>query len=133
MSSVIHLQKFCKQKESEFYIIRNDSLNDRFDSSLYVTYDILSAEAIKSDPSLDDTSVAVPETSSFAATFQPVKMEITTNEEEKVGRVTQPKIPVRKDTSEQIEISFTPTIKPRKYSLKPEVYFHHSVFITVFY
>ncbi|VDM15519.1 unnamed protein product [Wuchereria bancrofti] len=78
------------------------------------------AEAIKSDASLDDVSVAVPETSGFAANFQPVKMEIITNEDGKGEREAQPTIFVKKDTPEQIGIPFTPTIKPRKYSLKPE-------------
>ncbi|VDO10134.1 unnamed protein product [Brugia timori] len=77
------------------------------------------AEAIKSGASLDDVSVAVPETSGFAANFQPVKMEIT-NEDRKGERETRPTISVKKDMPEQIGISFTPTIKPRKYSLKPE-------------
>uniref|UniRef100_A0AAF5PKE8 BZIP domain-containing protein n=1 Tax=Wuchereria bancrofti TaxID=6293 RepID=A0AAF5PKE8_WUCBA len=70
-------------------------------------------EAIKSDVSLDDASVAVPEASGFAANFQPVKMEIITGERE-----VRPTISVKKNTPEQIH--FTPTIKPRKYSLKPE-------------
>ncbi|KAL3989926.1 Basic region leucine zipper family protein [Acanthocheilonema viteae] len=78
------------------------------------------AEAIKSDTSLDDTLVAVPETSSFAATFQPVKIEATSGEEVKGEQKAQPTVSVKKNTSDQIEISFTPTIKPRKYSLKPE-------------
>lgn len=85
-----------------------------------VSQDSFSAEAIKSDRSLDDTLVAVPETSGFAA-FQPVKTEITINEKVKEGRETRSTVSMQKDTSEQIEISFTPTIKPRKYSLKPEV------------
>ncbi|EJD75734.1 hypothetical protein LOAG_17179 [Loa loa] len=78
------------------------------------------AKAIKSDTSLDDALVAVPETSGFAASFQPVKTEITNSEEMKGERGTRPTISVKEDTSDQIEISFTPTIKPRKYSLKPE-------------
>ncbi|CAG9534665.1 unnamed protein product [Cercopithifilaria johnstoni] len=78
------------------------------------------AEAIKSDTSLDDALVAVPETSGFAVTFQPVKTEITSGEEVKRTRETRLASSGKKDTSEQIEISFTPTIKPRKYSLKPE-------------
>uniref|UniRef100_A0A0R3RR06 BZIP domain-containing protein n=1 Tax=Elaeophora elaphi TaxID=1147741 RepID=A0A0R3RR06_9BILA len=78
------------------------------------------AETIKSDSSLDDALVAVPETSGFAATFQPVKTETTSSEEMKAEREIRPTVSVKKDTSEQIEISFTPTIKPRKYSLKPE-------------
>ncbi|KAM3728496.1 Transcription factor [Dirofilaria immitis] len=78
------------------------------------------AKATKSDKSLDDAPVAVPETSGFATIFQPVKMEITNGEEMKGEQETRPTISVKKDTSAQIEISFTPTIKPRKYSLKPE-------------
>ncbi|MCP9262955.1 hypothetical protein DINM_006320 [Dirofilaria immitis] len=82
------------------------------------------AKATKSDKSLDDAPVAVPETSGFATIFQPVKMEITNGEEMKGEQETRPTISVKKDTSAQIEISFTPTIKPRKYSLKPEVCLH---------
>ncbi|VDO42216.1 unnamed protein product [Onchocerca flexuosa] len=78
------------------------------------------AEAIKSDRCLDDALVVVPETSGFGTTFQPVKMEIINSEEMKGERETRPTISVKKDTSEEVEISFVPTIKPRKYSLKPE-------------
>lgn len=86
-----------------------------------------SAEAIKSDTSLDDALIAVPETSGFAATFHSVKTEMTSNEEVKGERGTPPTVS-EKDASEQIEISFTPTIKPRKYSLKPEVCLHGFIF-----
>ncbi|VDK62983.1 unnamed protein product [Onchocerca ochengi] len=78
------------------------------------------AEAIKSDRCLDDSLVVVPETSGFGTTFQPVKMEIINSEEMKGEQETRPTISVKKDTSEEVEISFVPTIKPRKYSLKPE-------------
>uniref|UniRef100_A0A915PPC0 BZIP domain-containing protein n=1 Tax=Setaria digitata TaxID=48799 RepID=A0A915PPC0_9BILA len=84
------------------------------------------AEAIKSDASLDDALVAVPETSGFAATFQPLKTEMTNSEKMKRGREPRPTTSIKKDTSEQMEVAFIPTIKPRKYSLKPEACFHNS-------
>lgn len=109
---------------SSTYMLSVNSNN--FLVSHFYLHHNFSADAMRSEAGVDETLITVPQTSGFAAKFPSLKDESSSEEERKEAKEAKPAASVKKEASEQIEISFTPTIKPRKYSLKPEVsgWFH---------
>uniref|UniRef100_A0A915AHA1 BZIP domain-containing protein n=1 Tax=Parascaris univalens TaxID=6257 RepID=A0A915AHA1_PARUN len=84
--------------------------------------DLATYEHKEQEQSFDDMASAAPATPQMSGRHLSVKVEAPWEDE-----ATAPEQSLQPTTSspgakEQIEVTYTPTIKPRKYSLKPEVY-----------
>ncbi|VDN19991.1 unnamed protein product [Gongylonema pulchrum] len=69
-------------------------------------------------PKIDDSLATVPETSIYSLRSRALKEEMLSDEERNEAKKLEFKVPLKKESA---EVLFVPTIKPRKYSLKPEI------------